>query len=61
MSQPHDWDAEERARRSTGLMASWPIREGIRMILRSMLRAAEADALPPEITARVTRHLQDSV
>jgi hypothetical protein len=62
MSQPHDdWDAEERDALE-GL-------DGELTELRrkhqddpslAMLRAADADALPPEQQARVARHLRDS-
>jgi len=61
MSQPRDWDAEEREALDglDGELAEIRRRHQDDPSLE-MLRAAEADALPPEIKARVTRHLQDS-
>ena len=61
MSQPRDWDAEERD-------ALDGLEDELAEIRRkhqddpslAMLRAADADALPPELQARVARHLQDS-
>lgn len=61
MSQPRDWDAEEREALDglDGELAEIRRRHQDDPSLE-MLRAADADALPPEIKARVTRHLQDS-
>ena len=61
MSQPRDWDAEEREALDglDGELAEIRRRHQDDPSLET-LRAAEADALPPEIKARVTRHLQDS-
>lgn len=61
MSQPRDWDAEEREALDglDGELAEIRRRHQDDPSLET-LRAAQADALPPEVQARVTRHLQDS-
>ena len=62
MSKPRDgWDADERE-------ALDGLEDELAEIRRkhqddpslAMLRAADADALPPDLQARVARHLQDS-
>ena len=62
MTTPRDdWDADEREALDglEGELAEIRRRhEGDPSL--AMLRAAAADALPPELQARVTRHLQDS-
>lgn len=61
MSKPRDWDADERDALD-GLdheLAEIRRRHQDDPSL-DVLRAAEADALPPELQARVARHLQDS-
>ncbi|MBY0496962.1 MAG: hypothetical protein K2Y23_22365 [Cyanobacteria bacterium] len=61
MSEPRDWDADEReALEGLGDELAAIRRKHQDAPSLEMLRAAEADALPPDLKARVERHLQDS-
>ena len=61
MSKPRDWDAEDHEALDGLERELAEIRERHQDDPSlDMLRAAAADALPPELTARVAQHLAQS-